>query len=347
MNMTRRDMKTAVLAATVSALSILMPGLGALGQTGPAYRELYGDPPRTDQLTQADLPNLGRLVALESTSMFVHARSEFRVSPDSYRLLSEITTLWNAADAFTAAVAYSPLESERNQAGRLTFPDLEAAFYQVRGTLGTLPGISTRSVEDFANMSRVVAVIGPLLEQTSPGPLVVAEPRAFNPVVIANQARELSSAIVPLKTQIKAETGRGVKLEMLDREIDVLEKLIQGFERISSGGANERDLVASFRPIRDRVLRINRELTRGNLFGAGLSLWRTIELQIGDMETRFQLPREIVPRRTREEVGSRSIPRSSRRSIGPFALSTAWWIKSPPKTLSFPSATESRRMPEA
>ena len=129
---------------------------------------------------------------------------------------------------------------------------------------------------------------------------MVEDPREFDPVVITNQARELSSAIVPLKTHVKAETGRGVKLETLDREIDVLEKLIQGFERISSGGANERDLVASFRPIRARAQRINRELQRVNLAGAGLTLWRSIEQQISDLETRFQIPREIVPRPTSE-----------------------------------------------
>ena len=81
--------------------------------------------------------------------------------------------------------------------------------------------------------------------------------------MITNQARDLSAAIVPLKTEVKAETDRGVKLETLDREIDLLEKLIQGFERISSGGANDRDLVASFRPIRAEHNEIDRELQAG------------------------------------------------------------------------------------
>ena len=40
-----------------------------------------------------------------------------------------------------------------------------------------------------------------------------------------------------------------------------------------------------------------------NLAGAGLGLWRSIEQQISDLETRFQIPREIIPRSTREEVG--------------------------------------------
>jgi hypothetical protein len=304
MNITRRDKMTVTLVATMVAVSLLMPVPGALSQTAPGYQELFQDPARTDQLTQADLPNMGRLVVLEATAMLVHARSELGDSPNAYRLLTEITTLWNAANTFTIAVATFPLESQSIQAGRLTFPELEAAFYQVSGTLGTLPGMAPRTFENLANMSRVVAVIGPLLQQSPPGPLEVVDPRAFDPVVIANQARELASAIVPLKTQVKAESGREVKLETLDREIDLLEKLIQGFERISSGGASDRDLVASYRPIRARARRINRELARVNLGGAGLNLWRTIEQLINDMETRFQIPREIVPLRTQEDLGA-------------------------------------------
>ncbi|MGA9922951.1 MAG: hypothetical protein WBQ29_06070, partial [Isosphaeraceae bacterium] len=68
--------------------------------------------------------------------------------------------------------SFYPLESQRIQAGRLTFPELEEAFYRVKRTLGTLPGMATRTLENFVNMYRVVAVIGPLLEQTPPGPLV-------------------------------------------------------------------------------------------------------------------------------------------------------------------------------
>ncbi len=295
MTLARRVHLTAVLGATLGALSLLFAAPSALCQTPPGYEELFQDPPRSDQLTQADLPNLGRLVALEATSMFVHARSELRNSPDSALLLEEISTLWNAADAFTAASTY-PLGSQRIQAGRLTFPELEEAFYRVKATLGRMPGIATRAAENFYNMSRVVAVIKPLLELPPTAPVAVEAPRPFDPEVITNKAHVLSTALVPLKTHVKSESERGVKLETLENEIGVLEKLIEGFERISSSGASERDLVASFWPIRVRAQRINRELQRGNLRGAGLSLWRAIEQQINDMETRFQIPREIVPR---------------------------------------------------
>ncbi|MGZ3387453.1 MAG: hypothetical protein ACXVB5_21475 [Isosphaeraceae bacterium] len=169
--MTRRDKMTAVLGAMVGVLSMLMPVPGALGQTAPGYQELFQDPDRTDQLTRADFAQHGP-PGRPRSDLDVRARSELRDSPDSYRLLDEITTLWSAADAFTAAVSFYPLESQRIQAGRLTFPELEEAFYRVKRTLGTLPGMATRTLENFVNMYRVVAVIGPLLEQTPPGPLV-------------------------------------------------------------------------------------------------------------------------------------------------------------------------------
>ena len=95
-----------------------------------------------------------------------------------------------------------------------------------------------------------------------------------------------------------------MKLETLDREIDLLEKLLLGFERISSSGVNERDLVASFRPIQRLAQRIRRQPQRVLLTGAALSLWRTIDQQMSDLETRFQIPREIVPRLAQVQAGS-------------------------------------------
>src|SRR5262249_37294663 len=110
-------------------LTALLP---AWGQTPPGYSELFENPARTDQLTQADLPNLGRLVALEATSMFVHVRSELADSPESFRLLDEISTVWRAADAFSAAVSDGPSVPRRIEAGRLAFVDLDAAYYRLQ-----------------------------------------------------------------------------------------------------------------------------------------------------------------------------------------------------------------------
>ena len=136
----------AVLALIVGFLGLAAIGtLPARGQTPPGYNALFQDSPRTDQLTQADLPNLGRLVVLEATSMFVHARSDLADSTESSFLLNEITTVWQAADAFVAAMSYYPTEAERLDAGRLAFPSLEVAFDRLRDTIGRFPALPSGS----------------------------------------------------------------------------------------------------------------------------------------------------------------------------------------------------------
>ena len=123
------------------------------------------NPPQTEQLTQADLPNLSRIVVLESISMFNYTRAELYESPEGYRLLNLIRDLWYAADQFNAAVSGYPTLAEQVAAGRLTFPDVAAAFEPIRGSLGLVPVNAIRTDANFANLSRVIAVIGPLLDQ--------------------------------------------------------------------------------------------------------------------------------------------------------------------------------------
>jgi hypothetical protein len=143
----------------------LGPYFSANAQTPPTYPELFVNPPRTDQLTQADLPNLSRLVVLESIAMFSNVTSELYEIREDSRLQNLIRNLWYAADQFNAAVSLYPTQVEQVAAGRLVFPDLAFAFDQIRGTLGRMPGTAPRTAVNFANLSRVIAVLGPLLDQ--------------------------------------------------------------------------------------------------------------------------------------------------------------------------------------
>src|SRR4051812_23107917 len=137
------------------------------GQTAPTYPELFREPLPNLQLTPADLPNLGRLVSLEATSMYVHARDELYDSPAGRRLLDDIGNVWVAADAFTAAVSFDSIDSRRVEAGMLALPDLMAAFGQLRESVNAIPGRSFTTVGNFWDMSRVIAVLGPILREAS------------------------------------------------------------------------------------------------------------------------------------------------------------------------------------
>ena len=73
-----------------SALAPLFP---ANAQTPPTYPELFVNPPQTEQLTQADLPNLSRLVVLESIAMFSNVTSELYEIREDHRLQNLIREL--------------------------------------------------------------------------------------------------------------------------------------------------------------------------------------------------------------------------------------------------------------
>ena len=118
-----------------------LPYSRSSGQTPPAYPELYRDPARTDQLTPADLPNLGRQVVLEATSMFVHVTVRAGRQPGG--LSSARPDQGCSGTRPTRSWRPSPRErpaSQALEAGCAGLPDLEAAFERVRATMGVVAG---------------------------------------------------------------------------------------------------------------------------------------------------------------------------------------------------------------
>ncbi len=288
-----------VVLLVVLSTVLGIPRVGMAQNPLPNYQRLFEDPPRTDLLTPADLPNLGRLVVLEATSMFVHARSELANSPNAFRMLDEIRNLWSAADAFTAAVADDPTSPLAIEAGRLSFGDLEAAFAQVRDSFAVLPGGAPLAGRNLMNTTRVVAVIGPLLRQGE-SQTSAARPRVLRtgPAVRA-AADEIAGTVAALKRQIDAAPGqKAVSRNELDKELLGLMQLVEGLGRIARGATGVADLSASLRPIRSQVQRLDVELQK-----AGLSRvtrndeWRAIRQRVDALADRLQLPREIVPPR--------------------------------------------------
>lgn len=289
---------------------VLCLGLGsalssrAAAQTAPGYIALFQDPPRTDQLTQADLPNLGRLVVLEATSMFVHARSDLYGSPESFYLLNDITTVWHAADAFVAAVSYYPSEAERLQAGRLVFPNLQAAYDRLRDRIQQFPGSSQRVFLNLAYMSRPMAVIPPLLGQNpvvaTPAQAAAAVstgPTVPSLVTVRVLARELLPAIQNLraertKTPVAADHTDD---SVINRQLEILDNLLAGLDWIAYGGVDPNELVASVRPIPPLAQQLDLRMQRRGLVEPLQSQWNAIKQRIDALASQFQLPREIIP----------------------------------------------------
>ena len=278
--------------------STLLPLFAANAQTPPTYPELFVNPPQTEQLTQADLPNLSRLVVLESISMFNYTRAELYDTPEGYRLLNLIRDLWYAADQFNAAVSGYPTLAERVAAGRLTFPDVAAAFEPIRGSLGLVPVNAIRTDANFANLSRVIAVIGPLLDQPPPSS-TTGTANGEPPIGLDAsrvQAQEIARELSALQESLKKSAAPLASRE-IEPQLAMLAQLVQGFGRVVRGEPGEREAAASFRPIRTRAEEVHRSILRSDLPVALKNQWRAISNMIDDAAASFDLPRQIVVRR--------------------------------------------------
>jgi hypothetical protein len=277
----------------------LVAPFSANAQTPPTYPELFVNPPQTEQLTQADLPNLSRIVVLESIAMFSNVTSELYEIREDNRLQNLIRVLWYAADQFNAAVSLYPTLTEGVAAGRLTFPDVATAFDEIRGTLGRMPGTAPRTAVNFTNLSRVIAVIGPLLDQAPPSSNTAAAtgepPSGLDDLRI--QAQEIARELASLQDRLKKPPAPPSASREIEPQLDMLAQLIQGFGRVVRGEPGEREAAASFRPIRSRAEEVHRAISRSDLPVALKSQWRAIYNMIDDAAAGFELPRQIVVRR--------------------------------------------------
>ncbi|WP_165222723.1 hypothetical protein [Aquisphaera insulae] len=293
----RRQLRHALGLVAWLSLGLGLSG-AARAQVGPTYSGLFDDPPRTDRLAPADLANLGRLVVLEATSMYDHARSEFLNSPAGPPLLAEIQEVWRAGDDFTAAIAFSPDRPSGLEAGRLAYPALEQAYARLRDRMDNTPGGgSSRSRRNFLQMTRVIAVIPPLLASSpEPQPVAVA---ATDRARVDETARVLAQETRSLLAALEADatTPEGPK-----RDVRRLGELAEGFARIAAAGADDSTVVAGLRPLADVAGSLDLEFQRP-AFAAGVrERWRRVRRTVDSLAARFRLPRQIVLARPRQDV---------------------------------------------
>jgi hypothetical protein len=182
-------------------------------------------------------------------------------------------------------------------AGRLTFPDVATAFDEIRGTLGRMPGTAPRTAVNFTNLSRVIAVIGPLLDQAPPSSNTAATgepPSGLDAWRI--QAQEIARELASLQDRLKKPPAPPSASGEIEPQLAMLAQLMQGFGRVVRGEPGEREAAASFRPIRAPAEEVHLAISRSALPVALKSQWRAIYNMIDDAAAGFELPRQIVVR---------------------------------------------------
>ena len=176
-------------------------------------------------------------------------------------------------------------------AGRLTFPDVAAAFEQIRGTLGRMPGTAPRTAVNFANLSRVIAVIGPLLDQAPPSS-IAGNANGEPPIGLDAsrvQAQEIARELAALQEKLKKPGRPPLASGEIEPQLAMLAQLIQGFGRVVRGEPGEREAAASFRPIRSRAEEVHRAILRSDLPVALKNQWRAIYNLIDEAADGFRV----------------------------------------------------------
>jgi hypothetical protein len=281
--------------AIAGALALLLPS-SSFGQLPPTYEEFTRDPLPNYQLTPNDLPNLGRLVVLEATSMYVHASDELFDSPAGRQLIDDIAGVWIAADAFTAAVWFDPADPRIAEAGMLSLPDLQAAFERLRATMQIVPGRAQVTAQNFRNMSRIMAVIGPILREASDAQAAVEPPLPTpgDPADLRDRSAALSSAIQSMSGPTERD-GAGIDLPVrLKGQLELLDRLARGFSAVLADEPDERDAVSSFRPVRTLATAIDTDVSRSGYPAAIRDRWKNVQSRVDELAGIFQLPRTIV-----------------------------------------------------
>jgi hypothetical protein len=261
----------------------------------PTYEEFTRDPLPNYQLTPNDLRNLGRLVVLEATSMYVHASDELYDSPAGRQLIDDITGVWIAADAFTAAVWFDPGDPRIAEAGMLSLPDLQAAYERLRATMQIVPGRAQVTALNFRNMSRVMSVIGPIIREASAELAAVEAPvTSSEEADLGNRSAALTSAIESLsKTLAQVPEGSNLPGRLKD-QIKLLGQLARGFDSVLGEGPDDRDAAAAFRPLRTLATRTDGEISNSRFPAAIRDGWSNVRSQVDELADVFQLPREIA-----------------------------------------------------
>jgi hypothetical protein len=290
-----RPARPIFLRIAIAGAVALLPST-VFGQLPPTYTQFLRDPLPDYQLTPNDLPNLGRLVVLEATSMYIHAREELYDSPAGRQLIGEIADVWIAADAFTAAVSFDPGDARIAEAGMLALPDLLGAYERLRETMQIVPGRAQVTAWNFRGMSRVMAVISPIVREAS-DELAAAEtplPAPGDPADLRRRSAALSSAIESLSGSLARTPGGSNLPGRLKDRLGLLGRLARGFGSVLAEGPDERDAASSFRPLRSLATGIDQEISKTRPPASIRDGWRNVLTQVDELAEMFQLPREII-----------------------------------------------------
>jgi hypothetical protein len=251
---------------------------------------------QTGQFQPDDLPNLARLVVLESIAMLVDVRTDLADTPIGNRLGPDITELSEASEVFYESISAPPQDLADTARSLEFYGAVEDNFRRVESTLRELPGLSNQAAEHLRHVSRLMALLTPVmrdLQSNLPATISVPLNGSSELDSLRRQTRLLANDLVRM---IISAGKPGEKRSGRDGVLIALEDLldrVQGFDQALSLRPSNVDLEASIHALRRRFWRVEATIAESGWPADLRSGWQSLRERMNAISDDFGMPRVI------------------------------------------------------
>ena len=250
----------------------------------------------TGQLQPNDLPNLTRLMTLESVAMLADIHADMPSSSMGNQLEGQIRQLWDSTELMSESVGDGPLDSEALNRVQEKYIDVENACRRLESTLGELPGLSNRASAHLRGLTRLNAATGTVMraiEADLSVPVRRVTERQPDIESLRTQTRLLSNATVGFVSTVKRSKLPGPRGAAVARDLNELFAAIQDFERLVGPASSTEQIQSTFRAIRRQASRVEARITQLGWPTDLARAWRGMREMMNEINDEIGLPRVI------------------------------------------------------
>jgi hypothetical protein len=264
----------------------------------------------TGQMQPDDLPNLTRLMTLQSVAMLAKIHADMPGTLTGNRLEGQIRQLWDATEAMSETVGTTPLDSQALYRVHEKYTDVENAYLRLESTLGELPGISNNASANLRDLSQLTAATSTVMraiEADLPAPVAPATERQPDIEILRTQTRLLSNELIGFAANVKRSKQPDPRWDAVAQDLNELFGSIQDFQRLLSAPSSTEQIQSTFRAIRRQVARAEARITQLGWPTDLARTWRGMRERMNEINDEIGLPRVISRAR---EARARDAPRA-------------------------------------
>jgi hypothetical protein len=250
---------------------------------------------QTGQFQPDDLPNLARLVVLESIAMLVDVRTDLADTPFGNRLGADITDLSETSEMFYESIS-SPQDLADTPHSLELYESVQENFRHVELALGEFPGLSNQAADHLRHVTRLMSVVTPVmrdLQSNLPATISVPLDGSNELDSLRRQTRLLANDLVRMIISASKPSAKRAGPDSVLVVLEGLSDQVQGFERTLSLRPSIVDIEASIHALRRRFWRVETTIVERDRPADLRSAWQSLRERMNAISDDFGMPRVI------------------------------------------------------